>query len=162
MESKSICSPPVLFFSLSSRVFSHLRRPKRTNISTISFFKESSINTGKRLEVKICLQSSRILSWRCSVMMEARDQLLSNSKITHGCKWKWILKDQNKIYWNNFTRRDLPRLLILQIETQMMKTWEESQCSNWSEYNHPTLRTLLSMIWLIMISIITQESSMRS
>jgi len=77
-ESKLISFPAVLSYSLSYRASSHSRKPKKTNISIIWSFKASSINTGIKLVETVYQKNSKILSLKCSAMIQVRDQLLKN------------------------------------------------------------------------------------
>ena len=86
MEDRSIFSQLESSSSSSYRESSHSKRPRRTNISTTSSAKANSKLTGRRSEDKAYPKTSKISSSASLAMMARRDQQLSKSKTTNGCK----------------------------------------------------------------------------
>lgn len=161
MVNRLTCSPLELFSLLLCKVFSHSKRPKKMNISIISFFRVSSINTGKKLAVKTYRQSSRTSSWKCSAMMDPRDQLWNNSNLIHGCKSHLTWSKVEPIFWKSSKSKDPQRQLIPPPE--MAVAQEETQCWNsWDRSPWEISSVMLSMTWPITILIMNQELSSKN
>jgi len=64
-------------------------------------------HTEKKLEDRHSVKNSKILLFKCSAMMERKDQPLMRSELIHGCKQAVISRKSDMIFWSNLTIRDL-------------------------------------------------------
>lgn len=113
MAVRLTCFQLVSFFSLLFKEFSHSKKPRKMNTSTICFSIISSIPTGRKLEETIFQMSSRTLFSKCSPTTETKDQLFLNLRSIHGSKSHSQSNWQGQQSWINWMRRDLRRRLML-------------------------------------------------